>query len=420
MQRWAFYLAFGSVASIVVSIAVSQILLGAAIVLLLLARDRLQFPPFKFPLACLMIWTLLSALHSGHFIQGLPQIRKFFVFATALVVCSCFRGTRDCARLLAAWVLLASISACVGFYQLYVRYRQARAEGAAYYEYFLDARLHGLAGHWMTFGGELMIVSVLLVAYVLRGRNRAWQLAGVPCLVLLWTALALGLTRAVFLIGLPLGAAYLFSTWRSWSLAALPAVMLVAALLLPFQVRERVLSVVRPHGTDDSNSRRMIMLRTGLEMVRAHPFMGVGPEQVGRQFMDYVPSSIPRPLPKGWYGHLHNVFLQYAAERGIPALAMLLWILSVVIRDFTFEVRRSTGPALWILHGAIGVTIAVIAEGFFEHNLGDSEVLTMFLTVVSCGYVAIRDREPPASISVCRLQTGTEGQRKIFARRTVG
>ena len=29
-----------------------------------------------------------------------------------------------------------------------------------------------------------------------------------------------------------------------------------------------------------------------------------------------------------------------------------------------------------------------MAEGAFEHNLGDSEVLTMFLAVVSFGYVA--------------------------------
>jgi len=31
--------------------------------------------------------------------------------------------------------------------------------------------------------------------------------------------------------------------------------------------------------------------------------------------------------------------------------------------------------------------------GCFEHNLGDSEVLTMFLVVAACGYVAA-EREP--------------------------
>ena len=48
----------------------------------------------------------------------------------------------------------------------------------------------------------------------------------------------------------------------------------------------------------------------------------------------------------------------------------------------------------YILDGAIAVILAVFAAGFFELNLGDSEVLTMFLTVVACGYVAARDRVP--------------------------
>ena len=33
--------------------------------------------------------------------------------------------------------------------------------------------------------------------------------------------------------------------------------------------------------------------------------------------------------------------------------------------------------------------IATLVAGFFELNLGDSEVLTMFLTTVACGYTAI-------------------------------
>ena len=54
-------------------------------------------------------------------------------------------------------------------------------------------------------------------------------------------------------------------------------------------------------------------------MIRAHPILGLGPEQVGKVFLAYVPPDILSPLPKGWYGHLHNIYLQFAAERGLPA-----------------------------------------------------------------------------------------------------
>ena len=39
--------------------------------------------------------------------------------------------------------------------------------------------------------------------------------------------------------------------------------------------------------------------------------------------------------------------------------------------------------------------LAILAEGFAEYNLGDSEVLTLFLAVVAFGYIAMRD-EPPS------------------------
>jgi hypothetical protein len=35
------------------------------------------------------------------------------------------------------------------------------------------------------------------------------------------------------------------------------------------------------------------------------------------------------------------------------------------------------------------VLLATMVSGFFEHNLGDSEVLTMFLVVLCCGYLAL-------------------------------
>jgi O-antigen ligase len=133
------------------------------------------------------------------------------------------------------------------------------------------------------------------------------------------------------------------------------------------------------------------MIRTGLEMVKAHPWLGLGPEQIGPQFMTYVPKDVSRPLPKGWYGHLHNMYLQYAAERGVPALLLLLWFIGKIAYDFVTSIRsgRLSPQAYYCLYGAVAAILALLAEGFFEYNLGDSEVLTMFLTVASLGYVAI-------------------------------
>ena len=75
-------------------------------------------------------------------------------------------------------------------------------------------------------------------------------------------------------------------------------------------------------------------------MIRAHPWFGMGPEEVKLQFNNYVPADIPRPLPEGWYGHLHNIYLQYAAERGIPTMLLMLWMLGQILYDC---LRRACG-----------------------------------------------------------------------------
>jgi hypothetical protein len=41
-----------------------------------------------------------------------------------------------------------------------------------------------------------------------------------------------------------------------------------------------------------------------------------------------------------------------------------------------------------LLHAAIACVIGTMVGGLFEKNLGDTEVLTMFLAIVCLGYVA--------------------------------
>ncbi len=95
-------------------------------------------------------------------------------------------------------------------------------------------------------------------------------------------------------------------------------------------LRDRVLSVFKPQqNVVDSQPTRAALRATGWEMIKAHPLVGVGPEQVKVRFGDYAPPSVPRPFPTEWsIGHLHNVYIQYAAERGLPALGVSLVVSS--------------------------------------------------------------------------------------------
>jgi hypothetical protein len=80
----------------------------------------------------------------------------------------------------------------------------------------------------------------------------------------------------------------------------------------------------------------------------------------------------------------------------------MLWILGKMLVDFTRALRanRIIRANRYLVHGAIAVIGAILAEGMFEYNLGDSEILTMFLVVTSSAYAVIQDERAPTCESV--------------------
>jgi putative inorganic carbon (hco3(-)) transporter len=185
---------------------------------------------------------------------------------------------------------------------------------------------------------------------------------------------------------------YLLWFWHRKLVLLLPVAAVILFFASPAMIRERFTSFLKPK-QEDSNSFRMIAWRSGLRMIEAHPLLGIGPDGPKYHFMEYIPPDVPKAsLPSGFYEHIHNLYLQYAAERGIPVLLIFLWMIGQILWDFYRGVRGSPpgrSDRRFLLHGGIAVVLAVLVEAFVEVNLGDSEVLTMFLVVVGCGYLAL-------------------------------
>lgn len=324
--------------------------------------------------------------------SGTPQIRKFFVFLVLVLVYSTFKTIRQIRSVILISAGVAALSAARSLFQFIQKYQAAQEQHQNFYDFYVGERITGFMSHWMTLGGEEMMVLLMLCAFLFFFPDRRWKTAGWICTAILSISIVLGFTRSIFMLGLPAGLLYLLWFWHRWLVVALPVAAAIGVAAAP-PVRERVRSIVQAHGETDSNLHRSITRRTGLAMIRAHPLLGLGPEQVKAQFDMYVPPDIARPLPTGWYGHLHNMYLQYAAERGIPALLAMLWLIGKALFDFATGLRLGAGPARFVLHGAIAVILAILAEGLLEYNLGDSEILTVFLAVLAFGYVALEVRE---------------------------
>jgi putative inorganic carbon (hco3(-)) transporter len=391
--RAAIYCALGSAVSILFSIAASQSLLALAIVALLLSGAKIRVPSLWIPLGLFLLGTLISLALSDHPVAGLPQVRKFYVFLVLPLVFSTIRDRTLMRRLFLCWSVVGAGSAMWGMVQFLQKMRQAHALGKNFYEYYTGERITGAMSHWMTFGGQEMFVLLMLAAFIFFGpANRLRQLwPWIICALLLVTGLLLGETRSIWLATVAAGL-YLVWFWKRWVIILVPLVLALIVFLGPTSVRERFTSFLRPRKEIDSNEFRLVTWRTGLRMIEAHPWFGLGPEEPRIEFDSWVPSDVPRPLPTGSYIHLHNIYLQYAAERGIPTMLLMSWLLIKALVDFARGIRKlppGRSDDRFLLHGAIAIVVAAMVEGFFEYNLGDSEVLTMFLVTLACGYTAL-------------------------------
>lgn len=385
----ATWLAFGSAAAIVLSIAASQILLGLAVLALVLSGEPLRLPRIKLPLALFLLGTIIAWLASGDLKTGLPQIRKLIVFFELLVVYSCIRTVPLVRKLMLTWAGLATFTACWGFIQFDKRVEEAHRLRLDFYTYYVAARIKGFTSHWNTFSAEEMFALLMLAAFLFFAMRSRRQWLWILCAALLSVSVVLIETRGVWL-ALAAAMVYLIWRWRRWLVLAIPVAAGIAFLAAPAAIRERAVSII--HSKDiDSNTFHVVVWRTGLRMIEAHPLLGVGPEEQHVHFDQYMPSDIHKK-PVGFYGHLHNLYIEYAAERGIPVLLVFLWMIAWILLDFHRGLGAlPPGPSdrRFILEGAIAVVIGALVEGFFEVNLGDSEPLTMFLVAVACGYLAL-------------------------------
>ncbi len=394
-------LTFAACVAVLFSIAAFNILLFAALAALLLALAELRLPPVKWPLGLFVLGTLLAAAFSGNPAAAWPQIKKFEVLLVLLAVSSAFRGAVTLRRLFLCWAAAAAANSLWSLVQFAGKLTAARGPGQSFYEFYLPARTTGFMSHWMTFGSQGMVALLMLLALIFFGprMRRSHLFLTVAAAVAISLGLVLGLTRIVWL-GTALGSLYLLWFWKRWTVIAAPAAIAIGLLAAPPFLRERAISIFRPNEALDSNTFRVICRRTGYRIVAAHPWLGIGPQMVKFQFKDYLPPDLSQPLPPGFYEHLHNLYLQYAAERGIPTALMLVWLLVKALFDFIQAVRKlPPGPSdrRFILHGAIAAVMATMTVGLAEVNLGDSEVLAMFLIVLAAGYQAAEGEETCAA-----------------------
>lgn len=324
-------------------------------------------------LAAYVAWLGVSVAASTDPRISTGALSELFTVTTLLLALGLVRGERRVRRVVDGLLVVAGLVAAWGLLQALGDYGG------------LDRRIRGPFSHWMTFSGFLLVCDLLLVAELLFGMPRLRRLGR---LAIAWRALALvavngallaSLTRSAWL-GLAVGLLLAVALRRPRLLLAAPLAAVLFVLLAPVPILGRVLSTADL--ADPSNYDRLCMAQAGMGMIGDAPVTGVGPEMVKRRYPIYRPPTAPR----SWVPHLHNTYLQLAAERGLPALAAYL-VLVVAALVGAVRLYRSgggrRGPRADLAVGAITALVAFSVAGLFEHNWGDTEVQRLVLFVMA-------------------------------------
>ena len=369
---WSFLLL---VAALPWSIAPMSIALGICapltLALWVLRPGRRPVTPVAWPTLAWLVAFALSAWFALDRAASLPRITKAFFPLLVPLAATHARLPRRGRQALAVLLTSVTLAALFGL-GLYV------VKGAAW-----PARAHGAVGHYMTFGGQLLLFVSLAAGVLALERTPRWRLGALLAALAGSAALAATYTRSAW-IGLAVSLAVLLGLARPRWLPALAAAILIALALAPASYRARAWSVFDPH--DPTNLERTYMWQGGLAMFRDHPLTGVGLGDMKPVYDRYKP-----PPATERAGHLHSVPVQLAASMGLVGLAAFVLLYGSLFAAAGRGLRRTIaggGLAAGLRASVVAMLAGFLVAGLFEWNFGDEELLYPLFTLVGMAWAA--------------------------------
>lgn len=239
-------------------------------------------------------------------------------------------------------------------------------------------RASGWTRHYETFAELIQMIAQLALGFALahlrnHGPNRIFRIAIIAA-ALLTAALVFTAMRTV-IIAFVIGASVLAlrslrATLRVVFTFALFAVLAFAAVVV-WQTRDRNALLLG----DPSSSLRYQVASNGLSRILIHPVFGHGMDAMQLHWNEWG-------FPGKDMLHLHSTPLQLAFDRGLPMLALWLWMMILFWLTIARAERRaadlSDTNSYGILLGTLGALTGFLMSSVVNYNYGDAEVAMMF------------------------------------------
>jgi len=257
-------------------------------------------------------------------------------------------------------------------------------------------RASGWTRHYETFAEILQMVAQLAFGLALanfsnHGANRYFRVALIAAGIL-GVGIALTAMRTV-LLSFVFGASVI--VWKS--LRGTPRLILTAALFLILGFGAVVVWQTRAEGAlslgDPSSSLRAEVARVGFNRIWIHPVFGHGMDAMKLHWTEWG-------FPGKEMLHLHSTPLQLAFDRGLPMLALWVWLMSAFLIHL-WKASRKAGDlsdtnSFGLLLGTFGALVGFLVSSVVNYNYGDAEVAMMFWWLMG------------TSVAISRLNANSE------------
>jgi O-antigen ligase len=240
---------------------------------------------------------------------------------------------------------------------------------------------------------RLMNLSIPLAVYwIIHSDRRLFQFLNIAAFLCILAGVFLtksrgGFVTLVFLMGI------IFIKNLSLKTTLVAIILLIGAILFGaatgYWDRVGTLTTLKHQknmSMDGSLESRLDLAKTGILLFKENVFIGAGPGQFGRKYLEYkskrslVRDQFPRITPAA-----HNLYLEFAVENGILGISALFAIFFYSLRGFLQLSRNGPDRSLRELGIYFGISfISILVSGLFLSG-GQSKALWL---IVGLGFAA--------------------------------
>jgi O-antigen ligase len=261
---------------------------------------------------------------------------------------------------------------------------------------------------------QTVLLPLIVLLYLQAPKGSGWRRASFGLAAFWWAFLFVSEARASIL-GLGAGCLFALVVRRADARSFLKAMVLTALagivvyglifILLPMLAGLPSFSAaknVMQRTAADPTSRRNLLWQLALELIAAHPLLGVGPHHFAHE-----------GATLSWGAHPHNFIMQIGAEWGIPALLCLLGVVGIGMRRLVrtgARIAQADLPGQQTLAVMLATGAAILVDGLFSGVLvmPQSQMAIVLYLACAAGWVRSVDQgaAPRAGAPLRRLGAG--------------